>query len=110
MAFQPVGSRIELKHADAEHDVLGRIHVPVVVDPIPLAANPLPVRPQVRLRRAPFDLIPDGILFFVRVRNVVVIEREKSPTQSQTGDKNGHCQAIKTDASRLKSRYFVVFG
>ncbi len=67
---------IELKHVGLDHDFLGRVEVLHIEDAV-IVNDPAAFGMKISLARAAFDLIQDGVLDLVGLRNVRIIEGEQ---------------------------------
>src|SRR5438477_5354982 len=102
-------SRIEFKHRESAKEVLRGVEEIVVINPRALSENPA-LRMSVRLRRAPFDQVMEGVLPLVCIRQIRVVEHDHSHGQRQTGKKQGCRQPVHTDPAGFDGYDFIALA
>src|SRR5258708_7164322 len=101
--------RINLQHAKSTEQVLSRVKEIVIIDLVIFSKDPA-LRMSVRLRRPSLDLVMQGILTLVRIREIRVVHQDHGGGQRQSSEKKRHSEAVEAGTARFYRHDFVVLA
>src|SRR6266404_473934 len=101
--------RINFQNAKSTEQVLRRVKEIVIVNLIVFSKNPA-LWMRVRLRGPSLDLVMQGILTLVRIREIRVVHQDHRGRQRQSSEKKRHSEAVEARTACFYRHDFVVLA
>ena len=98
----------EVVDVDSGEHLAGRVEGPVEEDAILHSERPLAVGSQVRPRRAPLDLVPEGVLAPVSFGQICLFQGEQSAAQASRHDEDRKRQPVQAHSAGPERRQLVL--